>query len=116
MRHQQHTTTACTHYTRPQLQRQALCAVLPSWFGLTATAYVHSTHSQLQKQLLCVMLLTQLSLTATADARYVPTAATAIALCDAFHTAESHHDAHHDLTCDALNKPVWRELTCVART
>ncbi len=51
------------------------------------------TCPQLQQQLLCVMLFIQLSLTATADARYVPTAATATALCDAFHTAESHSDS-----------------------
>ncbi len=41
------------------------------------------------------MLFKQLSLTATADARYVPTAAKAIALCDAFNAAESHHGCRH---------------------
>jgi len=89
--------------TNPQLQNQAPSAVLPSWFSLTTTACVHSTHSQLQKQLLCVMLLTQLSLTATADARYVPTAAKAIALCDAFHIAESHSDSLCSLHAHSCN-------------
>ncbi len=53
------------------------------------------TCPQLQKQLPCVMLFIQLSLTATAYACHMPTAATAIALCDAVNAAESHHGCRH---------------------
>jgi len=53
------------------------------------------TCPQLQQQLPCVMLFIQLSLTATADARYMPTATTATALCDVSKTAESHHCSRH---------------------
>jgi len=42
-----------------------------------------------------VIFFIQLSLTAIADARYVPTAATAIALCDAVNAAESHQGSRH---------------------
>ncbi len=91
MRHQQHTTTACTHYI-PTLQNQALCAVLPSWLSLTAKAYVHCTFIATEAIALCDAFHTR-GLTVTANACHMPTAAKAIALCDAFQTAESYSNS-----------------------